>query len=282
MKAASYFEGKSILVTGAGSGLGKALAGWIADCSPAGLVLADIDGPAVQTLAVALAPAPVIPMEVDVASESSVQALFDRAIEKLGRLDLVINNAGIAAGGELQDHGFDDWKRILDVNLWGVIYGTTFAYRHMLARGEGQIVNVASLGGLIPEPMASAYSASKHAVVGLTGSLREEAHARGIRVNVVCPGVIDTPIFDRATYVGDVDGRAVKEGTLEHGAMEPLAAARVICEGIAKDEGVILVNPSDRLFWGLYRVSPRALSPFHRYLAKYFREHFETGAPDES
>ena len=277
MKPARYFEGKTVLITGAGSGIGKALSETIMTWSPAALVLGDIDTAAVQANADALGP-PARATQVDVTSEDSVRRMIDGAVADFGRLDVIINNAGIAAGGELQDYAFEDWRRILDVNLWGVIYGTTLAYRHMLRQGYGHIVNVASLGGLIPEPMAAAYSASKHAVVGLTSSLREEAHARGIHVSVVCPGVIDTPIFDRATYVGNVDGAAVKEGTLGHGPMRPGEAAHVICNGIARNDGVILVNPSDRLFWGLYRASPRALSPLHRYLAKYFREHFETNA----
>ncbi len=281
MKAAAYFEGKTVLITGAGSGIGKALGQVIARGSPRALVLADLDGPAVEASAASIGGARTRARVVDVASEAAMRALFDDAIGEHGRLDIVINNAGIAAGGEFQDYAFDDWKRILDVNLWGVIYGTTFAYRAMLAQGSGHIVNVASLGGLIPEPMAAAYSASKHAVVGLTSSLREEAHARGIHVSAVCPGVIDTPIFDRATYVGQVDGAAVKEGTLGHGAMKPDDAAEVICKGIARNDGIILVNPTDRIFWGLYRASPRALSPLHRYLAKYFREHFEA-SPDEA
>ena len=251
----------------------------IAAFAPATLVLVDVDADALGKLRDQLGQQRVLAVPVDVSSEGAMHQLFDQIDREVGALDFVFNNAGIASGGEFQDYTFADWKRLLDVNLWGVIYGSTFAYRCMLVRGTGHIVNVASLGGLIPEPMASAYSASKHAVVGLTCSLREEAHARGVRVSVVCPGVIDTPIFDRATYAGHVDPKAVKQATLAHGAMAASDAAQIICKQVAKNTGIILVNPSDRVFWGLYRASPRALSPLHRYLSQYFREHFELEQP---
>jgi NAD(P)-dependent dehydrogenase (short-subunit alcohol dehydrogenase family) len=103
---------------------------------------------------------------LDVSRAEDVQKLIDETASKHGQLDFMFNNAGIAMGGEVRDMDLEHWRRILDVNLWGVIYGTTAAYRVMTQQGFGHIVNTASLGGLIPEPMATAYATTKHAVVG--------------------------------------------------------------------------------------------------------------------
>jgi short-subunit dehydrogenase len=107
----------------------------------------------------------------------------------------MLNNAGIALGGEVRDMDLEHWRRILDVNLWGVIHGTTAAYQVMVKQGFGHIVNTASLGGLIPEPMATAYATTKHAVVGLSTSLRAEAAELRVKVSVVCPGFVQTRTF---------------------------------------------------------------------------------------
>jgi len=211
---------------------------------------------------------------VDVSSEQDMQAFFASVIEKNGRLDIVFNNAGIVAGGEFQEYSFDEWAKLLNINLWGVIYGSTLAYRQMLLQRSGHIVNTASLGGLIPESMASVYSTTKHAVVGLTTTLREEPHSHGIKVSVACPGVIRTPIFDAATYAGNVDGNKLKHGTMEHGAISATDCAKRILAGVVRNRGIILVKPMDRVFWGLYRMSPSLLSPVNRYIARYFQENF--------
>ncbi len=97
----------------------------------------------------------------------------------------------------------------------------------------------------------------------------------GINVSVACPGVIHTPIFDTATFAGNVDGKKVKHATLEHGAISAANCARKIIAGVTKNKGIILVKPVDYVFWILYRMSPSILSPINRYIAKYFRENFK-------
>lgn len=274
MKPHQYFEDKIVAVTGAGSGIGKALCEVIVGFSPRKLILADIHESALDDLRRTLdfRNAQVLP--VDVSSEPSMTAFFRKIVTENGRLDMIFNNAGIAAGGEFQKYTTEQWHRLLDVNLWGVIHGSTLAYRQMLIQGHGHIINTASLGGLIPEPMAAAYAATKHAVVGLTTTLREEAHDHGIRVSVACPGVIRTPIFDKAIYVGDVDPAKLIPATLAHGAISAEACAKKIVSGVTGNKGIIIVKPTDYLFWLLYRMSPSILSPVNRLIARYFRKHF--------
>jgi NAD(P)-dependent dehydrogenase (short-subunit alcohol dehydrogenase family) len=124
-----------------------------------------------------------------------VQELVDETVRDYGRLDYMFNNAGIGMGGEVRDMDLEHWRRVLEVNLWGVTCGTSAAYEEMVRQGFGHIVNTASLAGLIPLPMVAAYCATKHAVVGLSASLRAEAAALGIKVSVVCPGFVETGIF---------------------------------------------------------------------------------------
>src|SRR5207248_6593438 len=114
-----------------------------------------------------------------------------------GRLDLMVNNAGIGIGGETRELLLAHWDRIIDVNLRGVVHGVHAAYPVMIEQGSGHIVNTASLAGLLPSPGATPYAMTKHAVVGLSLSLRGEAAAYGVRVTAVCPGVVETPILDK-------------------------------------------------------------------------------------
>ncbi len=278
MKTKKYFSDKVILITGAGSGIGKALSQEISRFSPKKLILADIDDDSLGKIQNSLSNHVKTDIyKVDVASEEQMKQLFEDIITKNSRIDIVFNNAGITAGGEFYNYSFDLWSKLINVNLWGVIYGSSFAYKRMILQKSGHIVNVASLGGLIPEPMATAYSTTKHAVVGLTLSLREEAHEYGVNVSVVCPGVINTPIFDKAIFVGNVDPGKVKSATLEHGAISPVQCAEKILKGMANNKGIILVKPFDKVFWRLYRLSPGILSPLNKLIAKYFRENFNNG-----
>ncbi|HOO91193.1 MAG TPA: SDR family oxidoreductase [Syntrophales bacterium] len=275
MKVTDYYRNKIILIIGAGSGIGKALGEEIANLSPAKLILADINEESLQTAKDGMRYADIETYQVDVSSEESMNALFESCIGRHDRIDIVFNNAGIAAGGEFQDYTFADWEKIIRVNLWGIIYGSTLAYKHMIRQKQGHIVNTASLGGLIPEPMASVYVTTKYAVVGLTTTLREEARAYGVNVSVVCPGVVKTPIYDTADFVGNIDGNKVKNATLEHGAITAHECAKRMVRGVARNKGIILVKAVDRLFWGVYRIRPSALSPINQWLAKHFREHFQ-------
>jgi NAD(P)-dependent dehydrogenase (short-subunit alcohol dehydrogenase family) len=191
------------LVTGGASGLGAAIAQCLS-AQGAWVYLADVNRVQGEDAAEGLrrSGGQADFIEVDVSDSEAMKDAVSAIVEKHGRLDVMINNAGYSVSGEIQHLDAKDWQRITSVNFLGVVYGSEAAYAVMRAQGHGQIVNIASVFGLVSAPAAAAYVATKHAVVGYTRTLRYEAEAYGIRVNLVCPGFIDTQLFQNAKYVG--------------------------------------------------------------------------------
>jgi NAD(P)-dependent dehydrogenase (short-subunit alcohol dehydrogenase family) len=248
------FKDKVAIVTGGASGIGRALCAELARRGAAAIVVADIDTEGAR--AVATANRCVQAMHVDVCRAADVQMLVDETASRHGRLDLMINNAGIAICGEVRDLTLDHWRRVLDVNLWGVICGTTAAYRVMVDQGFGHIVNVASLDGLTPMPRAAPYTAAKHAVVGLSTALRIEGAELGVKVSVACPGTVQTNILDTADFVGIKRGEAVAEMQSGFKMADPADCARAILRGVECNQAIIVDTWLNRMFWHLYRLSP--------------------------
>jgi NAD(P)-dependent dehydrogenase (short-subunit alcohol dehydrogenase family) len=200
----SRFDGKVALVTGAGSGIGRASALAFAR-EGACVAAADISQPSAQQTAerIRAAGGEAEVFRVDVANEPDVQNLVDAIVYRFGRLDYAHNNAGI--GGDLapvHEASRDNFDRVLAVNLIGVWLCLKYEARHMLAHGGGAIVNTASLAGLIGFPSNVAYSASKHAVIGVTRTAALEYAQHGIRVNAVCPAFVQTPMVDQLIEAG--------------------------------------------------------------------------------
>ncbi|MEC9196537.1 MAG: SDR family oxidoreductase [Pseudomonadota bacterium] len=202
------FEGKTAVVTGAASGIGAAIAAELA-ASGATVIVADLDQDKADAAAKACGNG-AIGATVDVADESSVAALMALAVQKTGRLDYLVNNAGI--GGALAPTGeypTDSWRQVIDVNLSGVFYGMRYAIPEMKKTGGGAIVNIASILGSVGFAQSPAYVAAKHGVVGMTKSTALEHAADNIRVNSVGPGFIHTPLVDNAL---NKDAQAYLEG----------------------------------------------------------------------
>ncbi|MEQ8659449.1 MAG: SDR family oxidoreductase, partial [Gammaproteobacteria bacterium] len=169
--------GEVAIITGGAAGIGLALGSALA-ARGATVVLADIDGAAAQAAATRLG-ARVSAATLDVTDAAAVAALVADTVRAHGRVDLMVNNAGIAISGEARDIEIAHWRRVVEVNLMGVIHGCDAAYKQMVAQGHGHIVNIASLAGLVPFPTNASYCATKHAVVGLSQSLRAEGEALG-------------------------------------------------------------------------------------------------------
>lgn len=181
-------------VTGAGNGIGAAVAGRLAaECAV--LVLVDRDAEAVAEVAERLAArgVEVLPAVVDVSDAAAMDATVDDAVDRFGRLDVAVNNAGVTGPlAELVDYPDGAFWRVQQINVGGVLNGMRAQLRHMVAAGGGAIVNMTSGAGFRGVAGSSAYSASKHAVIGLTRSAAVEYAARGVRVNAVAPGLVLT------------------------------------------------------------------------------------------
>jgi NAD(P)-dependent dehydrogenase (short-subunit alcohol dehydrogenase family) len=203
------FSGKVALVTGAASGMGLATAQAFAEAGAA-VVLADFKEDAVRTAAEKLVAAghKAIAVRCDVSDDAQVAAMVDRAVAEFGRLDAAFNNAGVMARiAPTADSTRDDWDRVIGVNLRGVWSCMKHELRQMERQGSGAIVNNASVGALTGNPGIGSYIASKHGVVGLTRTAALEYVKRGIRVNAVNPGLIDTQIA-RDVVAGSEDAYA--------------------------------------------------------------------------
>ena len=250
-----FFAGKVSIVTGGGSGIGRALCERLGQAR-ATVVVADVDAAAAETVAASVrnSGGAAEAVGVDVRDAAAMRELVERVARNRNRLDLMFNNAGIAVAGEVLDMTLADWDRTIDVNLRGVVHGLLPAYTIMQRQGSGHIVNTASAAGLAPTPGMTAYSASKHAVVGLSLSLRTEAEMYGVRVSVVCPGLIDTPM-KHSIELRNLDRSALLDA-IPVRMYPPEQCARDILHGVSRNLPVIVTPGHARLMVGAYRAFP--------------------------
>ncbi len=197
-------SGKLVVITGAGSGIGEQTA-LAFGARGATVLCTDIDPDSAARTARKIQDAggQALSRKTDVGNSRSMEALARYVDKELGAPDVVVNNAGIGLAGPLLDTTVQDWKQVLDVNLWGVIHGCRLFARQMVDQAKsGHIVNVSSASAYLPSRALPAYATSKSAVLMLTECLRAELADQGIGVSAICPGIIDTPITGRARFVG--------------------------------------------------------------------------------
>ncbi|RMI35051.1 SDR family NAD(P)-dependent oxidoreductase [Nocardia stercoris] len=240
------FRGKVCVITGAGSGIGRALAENLAG-KGAKLALSDIDA---EGLAETVRRCEALGAEVksdrlNVAEREAVLLYADAVKAQFGKVNQIYNNAGIAYHGDVEHESFKDIERIMDVDFWGVANGTKAFLPMLIESGDGHVINVSSLFGLISVPSQSAYNAAKFAVRGFTEALNQEMRVgrKPVKVTCVHPGGIKTAVARNATYAENVDGK--KGATLFDKYLaihSPEMAARTIVDGVAKGKSRVLIG----------------------------------------
>ena len=251
-----YYKNKVAIVTGGASGLGLEL------CKELGkrgaiVIPVDINQEGAQKVASDIIDAggEAIFAYLDVTLYENAEKIVKDIVGKYGRLDLIFNNAGTAIHGETRDLAVHHWRNVIEVNLLGVIHGAISAYGVMEKQGNGQIVNISSLGGLVPLPKEIPYCTSKWAIVGFSNSLRVEGADLGIKVNLVCPGIMRTPIHE-STSVVNVDREKLPLPMPERFYVNPAKAAKEILNGVERDKPFIIFPFYARFIWWLYRFNP--------------------------
>ncbi|MFD7321350.1 SDR family oxidoreductase [Streptomyces sp. NPDC059875] len=269
---AERFGGQLVLVTGAASGIGRATAFAFAEAG-ARIVAVDRDGEgAARTAEMSrLIGAPEAWGEtVDVSDEQAMEKLASKVASEYGIVDVLVNNAGIGLSGSFFETTTEEWKKVLDVNLWGVIHGCRIFGGQMAERGQGgHIVNTASAAAFQPSRALPAYSTSKAAVLMLSECLRAEMAGQGIGVSAICPGIVNTNITATARFAGAADEeqkRRQKEASRLYGLRNypPEKVADAILRAVVRNQAVVPVTPEARGAHFMSRFAPRALRAIAR------------------
>ena len=251
-----HFDGRIAAITGAGSGIGRALAKELAGRG-AHLALSDIDevGLAETVAQCEGFPVKVTSQRLDVADRVAVHAWADQVVADHGKVNLIVNNAGVALGATVDGMSYDDFEWLMNINFWGVVHGTKAFLPHLMTAGEGHIVNLSSVFGLVSIPSQSAYNAAKFGVRGFTDSLRMELDMAnsGVSCTTVHPGGIKTNIARNArmhesvmSFAGSAD--EARDGFDKVAMTTPEKAARQILAAVEHDRRRALIGPDAKLF----------------------------------
>jgi NAD(P)-dependent dehydrogenase (short-subunit alcohol dehydrogenase family) len=268
------FKGKVAVVTGGASGIGRELCRQLGGHG-ATVIVADINREGAEEVASSIAEAGgrARAALVDVTDAEEMGKLIQDTAAEFGGLHYMFNNAGIAIGGEARDMDWEHWRRMLDINLMGVIHGSRAAYSLMVAQGLGHIVNTASGAGLFPIANSTPYVMTKHGVVGLSRSLRAEGADLGVKVSVVCPAMVDTPIFDAAAYP-NLDRKRFVASIPRFLLNDVNHAVRAILRGVSRNQGIIIDSWYGRLMWWTYRYLPALTHLGNRFMVRDTRRRF--------
>jgi len=266
----NIFQDKVAIVTGGASGIGRELCRELAGLG-ARVYVADInkEGADKTVSLIAGDGGKAESIAIDMCNPEAVEKMV-HAVASQGTLDYMFNNAGMIMFGEFRDMSYDQWRRFIDTDIMSVVYGTFSAYTIMIKQGHGHIINTASVFGLFPFAMGTAYTAVKQAVVGLSLALRPEAHDLGVKITVACPGSIGTEV--RNTYT-IVKGNRDAFNSFIKKQLTPDKAAHAILKGVRKNKGLIAFPWYDLIPWWLFRISPALNFWWQRKLVnKVFRD----------
>jgi NAD(P)-dependent dehydrogenase (short-subunit alcohol dehydrogenase family) len=265
--------GKTVVVTGAASGIGLETALAFAERG-ADLAICDLDeaGLAAAGKRIEALGRSVLTRRVDVADRDEMQAFADAVHERVEAVDIVMNNAGVAIGGPFLSTSLDDWNWILGINTVGVVHGCHFFIPNMVKRGkDGHVINVSSAAGYSASSTLAAYNATKFSVLGLSEALWDELQPHGIGVTAVCPGIIDTPITRNTRLVGEMDKPEKREEIVsgyQRRGYTPDRVAKNILKAVERNRLVAPISPEA---WGLYylkRFAPWLLRRISLAMAK--------------
>jgi NADP-dependent 3-hydroxy acid dehydrogenase YdfG len=253
------FAGKVAAVTGAGSGIGQALAIELAR-SGAKLAISDVntEGLAATEERLKAIGAPVKADRLDVTEREAFELYADSVVGHFGKVNQIYNNAGIAFAGDVEVSQFKDIERVMDVDFWGVVNGTKVFLPHLIASGDGHVINVSSIFGLFSVPGQAAYNAAKFAVRGFTEALRQEMAVAGhpVKVTTVHPGGIKTGIVRNMTAAEGIDlNELAQTFDKKLASTSPQKAARIILDGVRKNKARVLVGPDAKALDVIVRVT---------------------------
>jgi len=259
----NIFKDKIVIITGGASGIGRALGEDLAHRG-SHVILADRNVTLLDEVSESIIKTGfhVKPVKLDVSNFEAVKTIMNETINEYGRLDYIFNNAGIAVGGEARDYAYEDWSNVINTNLFGVVNGVAAAYPVMVKQGFGHIVNTASIGGLIPAGEIS-YVTSKHGIVGLSHQLRVEGADLGVKVSVICPGKIETPLWHTSKIIKEDPEKLRK---LVPKGITPEECATVILRGVECNKATIMVTTTAKILWLLYRISPSLVFRLSRWI----------------
>ncbi len=259
------FTNKVAAITGAGSGIGRALALQLADAGCA-VAISDVNEAGLAETAALLSDkgVKVTQQRLDVADQAAVYAWADQVVADHGKVNLIFNNAGVALAGSVAGTSIEDYEWIMNINFWGVVYGTKAFLPHLQASGDGHVVNISSVFGLFSQPTQSGYNASKFAVRGFTESLRQELDLSGKGVSASCvhPGGIKTNIARSARINASMKDLTGVDGEKSTAQFEKLfsttadQAATTILKGVRKNARRILIGLDARAIDSFQRSLP--------------------------
>ena len=263
---------RTAIVTGGASGIGQALAEELAS-RDVFVVVADRQVELGEQVAKVIRERGglAVSVELDVRNLDRFQEVVEMIFAQHHRLDFLFNNAGIGVGGLAHDCNVSDWNDLIDVNLRGTSNGILAAYPRMIQQGFGHIVNTASMAGLSPSPLAVIYSATKCGIVGLSRALRVEASRFGVKVSVLCPGLIRTPLLTGGRYgrfTSNIDPAWVAKAAKILRPMEPAEFACRALRAVERNRAIIVEPKLWRLLWYLERISPSLVERMNKYFIK--------------